>query len=172
MKKIIHWIQNLFRQSQFLRFFLVGVVNTIVGTTVMFLLYHCIPWNLPEGNKLPYWISTAANYIVGSTCSFFLNKYFTFRSKDWSWAQVVRFVVNIVVCYGIAYGLAQPLAGWFLARWGQSLPAKLPWLVKLFHSEQDLLDNLSMLVGLVIFVLINYLGQSLFAFQKKPSKKP
>ena len=43
--------------------------------------------------------------------SYFLNKYFTFKSRSQSWKEIARFVINIAVCYLIAYGLAQPLVG-------------------------------------------------------------
>ena len=71
------------------KFVLVGVVNTIVGTSVMFIMYNVFSFN--------YWISSAANYVVGSIVSYFLNKYFTFQDKEKSWKTVVRFVLNISV---------------------------------------------------------------------------
>ena len=63
-----------FFDATFLRFILVGVVNTLVGTFVMFALYnlaHC-----------SYWFSSAMNYVVGSVVSYFLNKYFTFKRSE------------------------------------------------------------------------------------------
>lgn len=60
-----------------LRFLLVGVVNTLVGAGLMFLLYNVA--------NCSYWLSSAANYVVGGIVSFFLNKYFTFENKTWSW---------------------------------------------------------------------------------------
>ena len=71
-----------------LRFLLVGVINTLVGCGTMFLLYNLAHWS--------YWSSSAANYIVGGIVSFFLNKYFTFRKKDWSWGQVSRFAFGYI----------------------------------------------------------------------------
>lgn len=54
-----------------LRFLLVGVVNTLVGCGLMFLLYNLAGWS--------YRSSSAANYVAGGgVASFFLNKYFTF----------------------------------------------------------------------------------------------
>ena len=41
-----------------LKFLAVGVVNTLVGTGLMFVLYNIFSVN--------YWISSASNYIVGS----------------------------------------------------------------------------------------------------------
>ena len=51
------------------KFLLVGVINTLVGTGTMFGLYNCLGCS--------YWVSSAGNYIVGSIVSYFLNKYFT-----------------------------------------------------------------------------------------------
>lgn len=83
------------------RFLIVGVVNTLVGTAIMFGLYnlaHC-----------SYWVSSAANYLLTSILSFFLNKYFTFQSSERSAGEIVRFALNIAACYLLAYGIAKPL---------------------------------------------------------------
>ena len=71
-----------------LKFLAVGVVNTLVGTGLMFVLYNIFSVN--------YWISSASNYIVGSIVSYFLNKYFTFQNKERSAKQVICFIVNII----------------------------------------------------------------------------
>ena len=117
----------------FWKFVLVGIVNTLVGTAVMFAAYNVL--------HLSYWISSASNYVVGSIVSYFLNKYFTFQNKEKSWKQLVKFALNITVCYLVAYGLAKPLVSWFLH--GQS---------------KSVQDNLSMLVGMGAFVVFNYVG--------------
>ena len=56
------------------KFLLVGVINTLVGTAIMFGLYNIAGCS--------YWVSSAANYVLTSILSFFLNKYFTFRSRE------------------------------------------------------------------------------------------
>lgn len=122
------------------KFLLVGVVNTIVGCGTMFLLYnlaHC-----------SYWLSSAANYVVGGIVSFFLNKYFTFQNKGWSWKQVGKFILNVSVCYLLAYGLAKPLVLALLS--GQSVSIQ---------------ENVAMLVGMCLYTGLNYLGQRFFAFR-------
>lgn len=123
------------------KFLLVGVLNTLVGCGVMFLLYnlaHC-----------SYWVSSAANYVVGSIVSFLLNKYFTFQKSEWSWAQAGKFVVNVAVCYLIAYGAAKPAVMWALL--GQPVNVQ---------------ENAAMLVGMVLYTGLNYFGQRFFAFRK------
>ena len=123
-----------------MRFLIVGVVNTIFGTIVMFSLYNLAGCS--------YWISSAANYILGSILSFFLNKYFTFQNRERSWGQVVRFTVNIAACYLVAYGVAKPAMRMLLS--GQSVSIQ---------------ENAAMLAGMCLFTGLNYLGQRFFAFR-------
>ena len=129
----------------FLKFILVGAVNTLVGTAVMFICYNALHFN--------YWFSSAMNYIVGSIVSYFLNKYFTFQNKERSWKIVARFIINISVCYLIAYGAAKPLAAHLLS--GQTVAIQ---------------ENGAMLVGMVFFVFLNYFGQRFFAFKTGSSE--
>ena len=125
-----------------LKFLVVGVVNTLVGTGLMFVLYNIFSVN--------YWISSASNYIVGSIVSYFLNKYFTFQNKERSAKQVIRFIVNITLCYLIAYGLAKPAVSAVLS-----------------GMSEKVQGNCSMLVGMCLFVALNYLGQRFFVFKKE-----
>ncbi len=123
------------------RFLIVGCINTAVGTCIMFGLYNLAHWS--------YWLSSAANYTLTSILSFFLNKYFTFQSKTWSFREVLRFILNIAVCYFLAYGAAKPLVRLLLA-----------------DSTQVIRDNVSMLVGMVLFTCCNYIGQRFFTFKQ------
>ena len=132
----------------FFRFIVVGVINTLVGYGVMFGLYNLAGLHL--WGDTGYWISSAANYVVGSIVSFFLNKHFTFRSREKGAGVVIRFLVNISVCYLLAYGLAKPAVSWALGGMGLS---------------EQLQGNLTMLFGSGLFVLLNYFGQRFFAFK-------
>lgn len=126
----------------FLRFVLVGIVNTLFGTGIMFLFYNIFHFG--------YWISSASNYVFGSVLSYFLNKHFTFQDRSKSPKTIFRFILNITVCYAVAYGVAKPLVRWILS-----------------GAPGALLDNLAMLVGMGVFVILNYLGQRFFAFRKE-----
>ena len=139
-------IKGLF-DAKMLRFLIVGVVNTLFGTTLMFVLYNC--W-LDAYGSTGYWISSAANYFFGSILSYFLNKYFTFRNHERGWRPILRFTLNITVCYLLAYGGAKQLVLWLLS-----------------GAAPKLRDNVAMLVGMGLFVVLNYLGQRLFAFREK-----
>ena len=55
------------------KFLLVGAVNTVVGTGIMFVFYNVL--------HLSYWLSSASNYVFGSVLSYLLNRAFTTRRQ-------------------------------------------------------------------------------------------
>ena len=134
-----------FFDRTFWKFIAVGVANTLFGTAVMFAFYNLL--------GLGYWISSAANYVFGSILSYFLNKFFTFRNREKGAGTVIRFTVNILLCYLVAYGAARPLMRAILSGFGESIQ-----------------DNGAMLAGMCIFVLLNYVGQRFFVFSKKKDR--
>ena len=139
-----------FFDSSFFRFLIVGCINTLVGYGIMFGLYNLA--GLHRWGDLGFWLSSAANYVIGSIVSYFLNKHFTFRNTEKGAKVVGRFILNITVCYLLAYGLAKPVVTWLLSNTGWS---------------QQIQGNLAMLCGSVLFVMLNYLGQRFFAFRKR-----
>ena len=135
-----------FFDASFLRFVLVGIINTVVGTAIMFVFYNVF--------HLGYWFSSASNYVLASILSYFLNKYYTFRSKGDDWRSVLRFVLNISVCYLLAYGIAKPLMAWVLS-----------------GATQTIQENVAMLTGMVLFVVFNYTGQKFIVFNHISDEK-
>ena len=146
MGKFQAFAKKLFDKT-FWKFILVGVVNTLFGTAIMFLFYNLL--------HLSYWLSSASNYFFGSILSYFLNKYFTFQNKSRSWKTVLRFAVNIAACYLVAYGLARPLIRLLMRGCAQSLT-----------------DNVAMVLGMCIFVALNYLSQRFLTFRERPEERP
>ena len=123
------------------KFLLVGVLNTLVGNGLMFLLYNWV--------HMGYWPSTAVSYALASVMSYFLNLYFTFKYKGSGIGVVLRFSLNIVVCYLLAYGLAKPAMELLLS-----------------GASKAVRENIAMLTGMCLFVGFNYLGQRFFAFRE------
>lgn len=124
------------------KFLIVGAINTLVGTAIMFGMYNII--------GADYWVSSITNYVLTSILSFFLNKYFTFQNKTKSFSQILKFIINIVVCYGLAYGIAKPLMKYVLSA-----------------QSKNIRDNVAMLIGMCLFTGLNYIGQRFFAFSSK-----
>ena len=125
-----------------MKFVMVGVVNTLVGSTIMFVFYNVFHFG--------YWFSSAANYFFGSICSYLLNKHFTFHYHEKGWGSLMRFTANILVCYLLAYGMAKPFISWLLSDFNMNIQ-----------------ENVSMALGMCLFVVFNYLGQRFFAFRNK-----
>jgi len=131
----------IFLDRTFAKFILVGVVNTLVGSAIMFSLYNLVGVN--------YWLSSASNYILVSIVSFFLNKYFTFKIKKWSFSMIIAFILTIVISYALAYGISKPAMNYLLQ-----------------DSPQKIRENIALLTGMCIFTAINYLGQRLIVFTR------
>ncbi len=122
-----------------LKFIIVGIINTLIGTSIMFILYNFI--------HLSYWMSSSANYIITSILSYFLNKRFTFHDNSHALHSIWKFVINIIICYLLAYGIAKPLTLWLLRGYSDSI-----------------ITNIAMIVGMVFFTGFNYIGQRFFVF--------
>lgn len=133
-------ITSCILDKTFFRFILVGIINTFFGSAIMFGLYNLAGCS--------YWISSIANYCLGSILSYFLNKYFTFQYREKSLKILIKFVINISICYALAYGLAKPLMSLLLQ-----------------NMEQKVQENVALFVGMGLFVILNYLGQRYFAFK-------
>lgn len=124
------------------KFLLVGVLNTLVGDGLSFLLINV--------TDIGMWWATALPMALASVMSYFLNKHFTFKNTEKGWRPVLRFALNIAACYLLAYGIAIPLMRWLLS-----------------GATATLQDNLAKLTGMCLFTGFNYLGQRLFAFREK-----
>ena len=125
--------------SSFFRFLLVGVGNTLLSLILMFLL-----------EDLGYWPSTAIAYVSGAIMSFFLNRSFTFKSKAAFWPSVIKFAVNVALCYLIAYSIAQPVVTWALS----STAISAVWQ-----------ERIAKVCGMGLYTVLNYFGQRFFAFK-------
>lgn len=111
------WGFGLFQRYQFLRFLVVGGINTFVGYGIIFFAMYALHLG-PE-------ISNMIGYAVGLIVSYLLHKYVTFQSREYSHSQLVRFLVGFGVAYatnlvflallvrvwGVHPGLSQVFAG-------------------------------------------------------------
>jgi putative flippase GtrA len=131
---------------KFFLFILVGIINTIIGSAIMFLLYNAA--------HLSYWVSSACNYFFTSILSFFLNKYFTFGVRHWSAFMVIAFILTIAISYLAAYGVSKPAVNYLLR-----------------DSPQKIRENAALFAGMCLFTGINYLGQRFVVFKSKGEKQ-
>lgn len=140
------------------KFLLVGVLNTIVGEGLKALLLAVTPLG-----PLP---CSAISTVIASVMSYFLNRYFTFKYQGDTLRSVLRFSLNIVVCYVLSHAISllliYPLLtgapdGWFAG-------------LRLFSdAKKTAADYIATYSGSCLFVGFNYLGQRFFAFREAGS---
>ena len=137
MKKLLSLID-----IKFLKFILVGLLNTAADAGISFALINLTNLNM--------WWCTAIPCAIASVLSYYLNKHFTFKNTEVGWEPVFRCAVNVGACYLLAYGIAMPAVEWVLS-----------------GASANLRDNLTKVAGMCLFTGFNYLGQRLFAFKNK-----
>lgn len=147
--KLKQLILKLYNDKR-IRFLFVGCLNTLVGTGTTMITYLIMGYGLFEQSNistLETFIATVIGYAIGTVHSYIWNKFFTFKSKEKSIGEFLRFVLVCVVQYGINYSLT------LLAK--QFIDMHLIYTVA---------------VTLVCMV-ISFIGHSLFSFGKKFAKK-
>lgn len=127
-----------------IRFGMVGVINTVVGYVLIMVFYNVWNWN--------YWVASGTSYIIGSIFSYFANRKLTFKTQERGWKPAVRFGVNIAVCYFIAYGVAKPLVAGLLQGYTKAV-----------------VENIAIIVGMGLFIILNFIGQKFMVFKKRDS---
>jgi len=132
-------------KNTFIKFLLVGVMNTIIGLSIMYICLNVF--------RLHYWPSTFIGNSVGAVVSYLLNRAFTFQSTVSHKRGMVRFVVVITVCYFFSYQLAYSLTEWFLSTTN--------WL------NDEYVADIAILIGSGVYTISNYFGQKLLVFNKK-----
>lgn len=73
----------------FSKYILVGIINTIITATVIFILMSV---------EVSVYISNALGYALGIVFSFIVNTLFTF-SSELEWSRFFRFLISCLVCY-------------------------------------------------------------------------
>jgi putative flippase GtrA len=101
---------------------------------------------------LSYWISTFIGNMIGAAVSYFLNRLFTFRSRNAHLSSVFRFVLVIGLCYCLSYFI-----GIRIVKWGLSY---------LQINSNRTIQDLGILVGTGLYTILNYFGQKFFVFRE------
>ncbi|MFN3605184.1 MAG: GtrA family protein [Leptonema sp. (in: bacteria)] len=90
-------LKNIFLNLgyEFFKFGITGVLNTFITLTLIFLFSYVYGFH--------YLFSNAIGYTMGFLNSFFLNKYWTFKSKGSTFKQFLLFLKVFLICYGIQF---------------------------------------------------------------------
>jgi len=83
---------------QFVTYNIVGIVNTVVGFSIIFLLMF---------SGMTAVMSNMIGYMLGGILSYYLNKKYTFKSKEDSILQALKFFMVIFLAYGLNFLVLQ-----------------------------------------------------------------
>lgn len=131
------------RYPEFMRFLLVGLLNTIIGMGLMLFLKNGMEW--------PFWYATFIGNTVGAAVSFLMNRTFTFKSRVPIQVGAPRFIAVVLTCYLFSFSFS-----WMITGIMNSFT-----IGRLFIDT----DNLAILLGSIIYTLANYIGQKSLVFK-------
>lgn len=136
-----------------LRYVIIGILNFIFCTGLMFLLFNFCGFSEH--------LAPVVNYALGSLIWYLACRYILFRGQETTWQSALRFVVEVVACYLVSYYLVAPLLGnWILEH----------ERVRNFFSfggESKISGNCEMTIGAIVYAILNYFGQRYFVFSAR-----
>jgi putative flippase GtrA len=144
MNHIISTFENFLKPTNsFLKFVIVGVINTCIGLSVIFILMNLF--------HIDYWPATFIGNAAGAAISYILNRKFTFQSKTSVGGSSLRFLAVILISYFGAYSLSDQIIN-----------------AAFQHADLQILTNkeASVLLGSCLYTFANYLGQKYFVFTR------
>ncbi|RFB15029.1 GtrA family protein [Bacillus sp. HNG] len=121
--------------NTFVRFLLVGVINTLVGLSSIFLLLQVV--------SLSYWLSTFVGNSIGAGVSYMLNRRFTFASKAIHGKSIPLFVLVILSCYFLSFSMSKMISGFIFTQYT---------------------NEIAVFLGTGLYTVMNYLGQKYLVF--------
>jgi len=78
---------------QFIKYCMVGVLNTLVTLGVIYICKSLLGWNL--------YVSNALGYVCGVINSFLCNKQWVFHSNGSYSREAMKFVLGFALCYAL-----------------------------------------------------------------------
>lgn len=131
-------------------YLVIGILNFLLCTFIMFLLFNKCGFSAH--------LAPLVNYGLGSVIWYLSCRYIVFPGHRTNMQQLLRFALEIVVCYLMSY--------YVIARPCSALLLRSPRMLRLFSfGGQELTSgNCEMTLGAIAYALLNYFGQRFFVF--------
>lgn len=148
MKKI----RKMFDRTLIL-YLIIGVSNFIICTGLMFLLYNVAGFSEHT--------APIVNYGLGSLIWYLACRFILFPGSKTTPRQLLRFLIDIVVCYLLSYYVVAPLCGHLV------LKSKRMTRLFSFGGAENIKGNCEMSIGAIAYALLNYFGQRYYVFSNR-----
>ena len=146
--------------GEFIKYCLVGVVNTLVGISTAYILLN--PFHQS------YTISTIGAYITGICVSYILNKKFTFKiGHGNNIVLFLKFALSMLPCYAISYYLISPLLTNQLYKIDLVYSLSNRFFSLFSVDSGKVLDNLTVIISMGIYLILGFSLNKYFIFRKK-----
>ena len=126
----------------FVKYNLIGIVNTGITLVTVWILYELLHWNLELSNFL--------GFVAGGVNSYIMNRRLNFKSKNSKRSEVVRFAIVFLAAY---------LVNLFVL---ESLKDSLPSAGNLLSA-----GYLANILANAAYVVVSYALYRYFVFRKK-----
>lgn len=77
----------------FVKYNLIGIMNTLITLLVVWVLHQLLDWNLELSNFL--------GFVAGGCNSYVMNRIWNFKSQNEKKTEVVRFLIVFLCAYGL-----------------------------------------------------------------------
>lgn len=135
----------------FIKYNLIGIMNTLITLLVVWVLHQLLDWNLELSNFL--------GFVAGGCNSYLCNRIWNFKSSNDKKSEIVRFLVVFICAYGVnlavlegcVYLFAQPFASSFTE------------IVSRFMKPSFLAN----IIANVVYVLVSFTMYKKWVFKSK-----
>ena len=127
--------------KKFFRYSFVGIGNSLFCISIIFFLKNILNYS--------YWISSSVGYLVGLLITYFINRRFTFYSKNKGIFNFYSFVIGVVICYLISFYISNLFLNLIF--------------VQVFN--QTILTNLSLMLGFILYSILMFLYLNFIIFR-------
>lgn len=132
--------------NQFIRYVLVGVMNTLVTLIVIFMCKSFFGINL--------WVSNAIGYVAGMVNSFLWNRTWVFHSTSRKYhREALKFIVGFLVCYGV-----QLVVTW-------AFNGLLSHVQIVFYNFTVSGYGIATIIGMAVYTMLNFVFNRLITFK-------
>ena len=83
----------------FIKYNLIGVLNTLITLAVVWVLHQLLNWNLELSNFL--------GYVAGGVNSYVMNRIWNFKSTNGKRCEMIRFAVIFIFAYLLNLGVLE-----------------------------------------------------------------
>lgn len=134
-------------------YLIIGISNFLLCTGIMFLLYNLA--------GISQHIAPIVNYGLGSLIWYLACRFVIFPGSKTTPRQLLRFVIDIAVCYLLSYYVIAPLVA--------QLALKSTRIKALFSfgGSHNIEGNCEMSAGAISYALLNYFGQRYYVFSNR-----